>query len=164
MSMIGQYRRLSQDAFRSLLAEPAALSNVLFPDDEQQYERDFLDLDKSWHLIHFLLNGDPWEGEWPLGAVVLGGTEISDEDLGYGPARYFTPTEVRQMAVALGRIGPEELWSRFDAESARHAEIYPQGWSDTPEDREYVCGNYERLRAFVSETANRGDVLIAYMS
>jgi hypothetical protein len=70
-----------------------------------------LDIDKTWHIIHFLLNGDAWEGSGPLFDAVLGGSQLTDEDIGYGPARFISPAEVAATAHALRSISGEELES-----------------------------------------------------
>ena len=44
-----------------------------------------LELDKSWHVLHFLFTGHPSHGPMPAAALLSGGREIGD-DLGYGPA------------------------------------------------------------------------------
>jgi hypothetical protein len=162
MSMIGYFKSLRPAALDRLLSTPAALDAFLYEDDDEE-RTNTLDIDKSWHLIHFLLNGDAWEGPWPLGGVILGGTPVSDEDLGYGPARYFTSHEVEDVARALEPISPEELWSRFDADAVRRADIYPQGWSGAEHEREYISQNYSDLRRYLAAAASRGDALVAWL-
>src|SRR5215203_4027303 len=53
-----------------------------------------IDLDKSWHGIHYLLTKTAWAGEPPLSFLVLGGAEVGDIDVGYGTARAFRSDEV----------------------------------------------------------------------
>jgi hypothetical protein len=92
----------------------------------------------------------------------MGGTELGDEDVGYGPARGLTSTEVRVVSTALAGLSGEELWSRFDADAFAKAEIYPQGWDS--EGREYILGYYEELRAFFADAARAGDAMILYLN
>lgn len=165
MSMIGNYRRMSEDALIELLAEPDRLSDLLYREDEDADGAEaHLDVDKSWHIIHFLLNGRAWEGDWPLVGVVLGGAEVSDEDVGYGPARYLAPGEVEEVSRALGDISAKELWSRFDADAVREAEIYPDAWQGDSGDEEYVTDNYESLRSFFAVAADRGQAILIYLT
>jgi hypothetical protein len=163
MSMIGNYRRIPAAALDALLAAPGTLASVLYPRGRQGADR-HLDLDKTWHLIHFLLNGDAWQGAWPLFGAVLGGTEVSDEDVGYGPARYLRPAEVAEVAAALDPITPEVLWSRFDAAAAESAEIYPVPWAGGADDQEYVTAYYAHLRAFFATAARAGDAVLVYIN
>jgi hypothetical protein len=77
MSMIGNYRRVTALELASLQQAPNQIMRFLYPDDSTSIPADrHLDLDKTWHAIHFLLTGDPWEGEPPLRNAVLGGTPL----------------------------------------------------------------------------------------
>jgi hypothetical protein len=127
-------------------------------------ERSILDIDKSWHLIHFLLTGDVWGGEPPLANVVLGGTELPDTDAGYGPFRYLTHKQVCETSQALSRITPAELWGRFNGDRVRAAEINPTPWAGDDGDTQYVTQNYESLRRFFAEAASYGKSLLLYLS
>lgn len=163
--MIGNYLRVTPAQLGALFADASGITAFLdadHPDDAR------LDIDKSWHAIHFLLNGTAWEGAGPFADVVLGGQEIGDEDVGYGPARGLTPDEVQRIAAALATVSEEELWSRFDPAKLAEAEIYPKGWDayDPSEDessKAYLLGYYAELRAFFRRAAEAGDALVVYL-
>src|SRR5262249_60003757 len=73
-----------------------------------------ISLDKAWHGLHYLLCGAAEPAPGPLGQAVIGGTEIGD-DLGYGPARYFTAAQAAGIARALQAPRLEaRLRARFD--------------------------------------------------
>lgn len=163
MSMIGNYRRIKQTRLDELLARPEQLSYFLYPDGDDD-DSAHLDIDKTWHIIHFLLNDDAWEGTWPLVGVVMGGTEISDEDVGYGPARYLTPDAVKEVSRAVSAISPDALWARFDADAVQQAEIYPEVWSSASEDQSYVTGYYQQLQDFFAAAAASGEAVIIYLN
>jgi hypothetical protein len=93
--------------------------------------------------------------------AVLGGSELTDEDLGHGPARYLEPAEVAAVAEALSRVSAEELWSRFDESRVVAEEVY---WSADPEGREYALENYRALRAFFDRAAEAGDAVILWLA
>ena len=117
-----------------------------------------LSLDKAWHGVHYLLAGDP-ESTVGLGAVVLGGTDIG-EDEGYGPARYFTTLEVAELARALDAPGAvETAAARYDADTMRELSIYPGGWDDD-EERDWLLDSLDELRVFFRETATAGDAIV----
>src|SRR5438552_527714 len=61
MSMIGNYLRLSPAGLAELRANPASVMDLLYPENGDRPPR-HLDIDKAWHAIHFLLNGQTWEG------------------------------------------------------------------------------------------------------
>jgi hypothetical protein len=116
-------------------------------------ERQTLSLDKAWHGVHYLLSGRAEEptSEAP-GNAVLGGTEIGDDDFGYGPARYFTPSEVADIASALGRPGlDDETEARYKPDRLIELEIYPGGWDDDA--REWLLDALDDLREFFHEAA-----------
>ena len=87
-----------------------------------------ISLDKAWHGLHYLLCGAPEPVPGPLGQAVFGGSEIG-EDQGYGPARYFSPAQVAEIAAALQAPGLErDLRGRFDGPAMTRLGIYPGGW------------------------------------
>jgi hypothetical protein len=92
MSMTARYLRVDSRVIVGILSAPSSLLDVLYPEPENaDHTARYLDIDKSWHIIHFLLNNHPWEGNGPRFGAVLGGTELTDEDVvGFGPARYLT--------------------------------------------------------------------------
>ena len=117
-----------------------------------------LSLDKAWHGVHYLLTGDP-ESTEGLGVVMLGGTEIGDDE-GYGPARYFTTSEVAELVAALDAPGTAEAAAaRYDADRMRELSIYPGGWDDD-EERDWLLDALDQLRAFFRDSAKGGEAII----
>ena len=176
--MIANYVRISPEQLAELQADPdsvgdflGSLMESLYPDDEEVDvnpalpSAPHLDIDKAWHGIHFLLNGSAWEGDPPLFNVVLGGTELGDEDLGYGPARYLTPEEVQDTAHAISRISVDDLRSRYDARAMTKADIYPEIiWErDGDEAMQYLLDYYAAVVAFFQEAARQGHAMLLFM-
>ena len=162
MSMTGRYLRVAPEVISRIRATPTDLLEVLYPEPEPtHYAAKQLDIDKTWHVIHFLLNDDPWEGTSPLFEAVLGGEPISDEDLGYGPARYLQPGQVAATAEALQGISPKQLWERYDASRVKRAEIY---WSDDPDSKDYALENFEALRQFFRSAAKAKEAVIVWLA
>jgi hypothetical protein len=160
--MNGEYLRVSPSVIRDIQAEPSRLLAILYPDPEPDgFGSRRLDIEKTWHIIHFLLNGDAWDGTGPLFGAVLGGSQLTEEDLGYGSARFLDPTEVVATAKALSSLSPEELWSRFDDTRVRAAELY---WSTEPEGKHYALENYQALRTFFAVAAQAGDAVILWLA
>jgi hypothetical protein len=103
-------------------------------------------IDKAWHGLHYLLCGMPEPAPGPLGQAVFGGTEIG-EDQGYGPARYFSPAQVAEVAIALQSPGLErELHARFDAATMTQLGIYPGVWE--PDDHDWLIDAFHTVRDF----------------
>jgi hypothetical protein len=92
---------------------------------------------------------------------VLGGTDLTDEDLGYGPARYLTPVEVGATAQAIEQVGFGELWSGLDEARIREADLY---WETTPESEDYVRENYQSLQAFFLKAATSNEAVILWLA
>ncbi|MEU4693940.1 YfbM family protein [Actinoplanes sp. NPDC023714] len=161
MELIGH--RLSGADLQALLDDPSTVEKILYgelDDDDAEMPEPELDLDKSWHAVHFLLTGTAWGiGDDPAGAAVLGGMEIG-EDGGYGPPRYLVPDDVRAVSAALDRLGDDTLRARFDPAALDAADIYPAGWSGT--DVEGLLVHLAELRAFYRAAAGNGEgVLLA---
>lgn len=162
MSMIGNCLMLSEAQLAAVIEDPEKATALAYPEDDQLPRA--LDLDKSWHLIHFLLNGETWGGEAPLSNVILGGTELPEIDAGYGPFRYLLASEVRDSSLALAQVSADDLWSGFDSQRVKDAEIYPQPWVGDETERMYVRQNYEALRGYFAEAASQGSAMLLYIS
>jgi hypothetical protein len=157
MSMIGQFLLVSDDELRAVLALPSTVHGLI----DRAYERrgdDFADVDKAWHCLHFLLTGSAWEGEPPLDFIVAGGTEVGDEDVGYGPARAFTSADVRAMADALDQLTASDLVRHFDGKQMDALEIYPAvgSWTEVDPTREETFGYYSGAFDSLKELLQRG--------
>lgn len=165
MSMCGSYLRVTNDQLEQVLNEPDLILDMLFPEDDAEFEAGrYLDIDKSWQIIHFLLTGDALDGDEPLCNAVMGGTEIGDVEVVYGPARFLLPEQVVEVATALISISEDELWNRFDIDAARKAEIYPQGWTGSETDRSYVLNHFKCLKTYFDDAANAQEPVILYLS
>jgi len=163
MSIIGNFLRVSPSKLSELQQQPDGIEALLYPESEEIGNERHLDLDKAWHIIHFLLAGEAWGGRQPLGNAICGGTELGDVDVGYGPARFLTPAQVREVASALSDVSSTELWSRFDATAASGAQIYPAG-SWTKEDGEYVEDHFEKLKEFYAAAAQNNEAVLLYIN
>jgi hypothetical protein len=170
MSMIGNFRRASDDRIESLLRDPASILDYLGGNDEGEGDEAHadLDVDKAWHGIHYLLTGTAWEeGERPLGFIVRGGREVGDVDVGYGPARAFPSAEVREIASALRPLTREVVARRFDPKAMTRLDIYPSIWDRPGEEDdalEYLLSYYDSLRNFIEGAVDQGEGLLVYMN
>ena len=163
MSMIGHYLRVDQESMAELVADPDGIEDFLFNQEHETGNGSrALDIDKSWHAIHFLLNRNAWEGTPPLMNAVLGGRELG-EDLGYGPPRILEASEVREVAKALGAISADQLLQAYDPAALNQAEIYPEGWSDDEPEEPYIAEHYKALVDFFKHAAEAGDAMILYL-
>ena len=132
---------------------------------ESRDPKDHGTADKSWNAIHYLLTGSAHEGTFPAGFILVGGTPVGDVDVGYGPARLFTPGEVREIEGALSKINREVAQRRFDGAAMDAAGVYPQIWARTDEEVfEYAWENLRALQEFVRHTVERNQALILLLT
>lgn len=165
MSMIGGYRRITPQQFDELQAalndDPDAIGELLFPEEDiDEHFGTELEIGKSWHGIQFLLESRPLPYD-----IVLGGTEIG-EDLGYGPARYLTPPQVKEASSALEGLDKSELQRQFNPAAFEAADIYPGGWTVEPPEKvfDWLWGKLTAVREFFREAAQQDDIMLLYLS
>lgn len=121
------------------------------------------DLDKAWHGLHFLLAGTAEAGNPPLDFLAVGGEEIGDVDVGYGPARALRPKLVSEIAAKLEGLSDAALSARFDGSVMTEQQIYPDIWNRDPKEDDtlsYLLENLAGLRAAVCESARRQHGLV----
>jgi len=115
-------------------------------------------LDKAWHALHYLLCGKIEPASGPLGQAVFGGSEIG-ENRGYGPARYFAPAQVAEIAGALQSPGLEqELHARFDAEAMTRLGIYPGVWET--DDQDWLIDAFRTLCDFYAAASEAEQAVV----
>lgn len=163
MGMVGCFAAVDAATLRRLKDDPELIDGYLHPDDGDSDPPGYVDIDKAWHGIHYLLSGSADVGAEPMSWAVLGGEEIGDE-IGYGPARVMAPEQVHSVAAWL----PEDsvFKSRFDPQAMEKAKIYPeQIWvRDGADALDYLVENYRELVAFYKRAAERGDGAILWFS
>ena len=159
MSMILALSHAPQREIDALHADPETIFNFL-----ENGEASHSDLDKAWHGIHFLLAGNPWEGTMPAATLLLGGTQIGEVDVGYGPARSLSQDEVRAFHSHIQAISAEAFDARFDARAMLDAKIYPDIWdrdlNGEPDGRPYVNEYFQVLKDFFARAVEQGDGVI----
>lgn len=129
-----------------------------------------LDLDKSWHILHYLMTGHSgFEATNEPGDGLLGGDEIGP-DLGYGPARLLDVTGTRRFADFLRTQNVAALDSRIRYAEMMRLQIYgmPGGAGDVTEFesqiRELVVNYFPLLNDYVLAMAAKGDGLLIWIT
>jgi hypothetical protein len=157
MSMICELFIVPEQAGKRVLANPKGIHQLL----GSFAQSDSVSLEKSWHGIHFVLTGSAWEGDPPLNVIAGGGVPVGQEDVGYGPARYVDPAQVRELDRALEAISEEEFSRRFDPAALEEAEIYPRIWDEPLEDLRHEYWTYlEEMKQLVHRAAQQGHGLL----
>ena len=159
MSMIAGLAPISAAKLEALSGDPESILDESYPNSKSS-----IDLDKAWHGIHWLLTGDAWGGEPPLALAIVGGEDIGP-DLGYGPARFVTPSGVQAVAAALAGLTDEDLSSRYDPQAMDAQQIYPTVWErDGKEGLDYLVHYFRILARFYADAAQRGDAVLQWIS
>lgn len=109
-----------------------------------------LELDQAWHGVAYLLCGAT--------NPILGGRRLGD-DPAWGPARFFTPTQVRDLIAAMDQLGRDKIEQRFDARRMSAHEIYPGGWSDAAA-KPRLLAAVDKVRDFYGAAAARGHAVL----
>jgi hypothetical protein len=136
------------------LSQEMQKQDLLSRDDEKS-----LSLEKSWHVLHYLLTGTAGDAPPPLGNAILGGKKIGG-DVGYGPARFLTPAQVREVAEALAATSKDELIRRYDVAAMERAKIYTFRGEDVMEDGLYY---FDKLAEYYAEAAELGNGVLLYI-
>jgi hypothetical protein len=165
MGMIGCFTSLSPDALERLRDEPDLIEDYLYPDGGDSEPPNYIDLDKAWHGVHYLLTGEAYGGQEPESLAVVGGEEFGPE-VGYGPARFLTVEQVTKVASALSALTPEILESRFNPKDMEAKDIYPGIiWvRDGKEALDFVLEGYQQLQVFYRDAASRGEAVVQWIA
>jgi hypothetical protein len=156
MSMISILTIISDAEIQQLHDSPERIEDFI------NDERTTTDLDKAWEGIQWLLTGSTFSTNEPLCYLVAGGQEVGFTDLGYGPPRTLTSSQVVAWDDALSKISPEELGLRFDAKTMLQKDVYPQIWTE-PDSLDYLLQAYQRLRGFVATARKERAGLLIYL-
>ena len=161
MGMVVAFHRLTTDELTRLLADPnEVVEQLLKFNDEPDDEGRHVDVDKSWHALHVLLNGHPSDVTSPGGAAIFGGQPFG-EDLGYGPARLLNAVMVAQVSAGLAAVSDAELTNRYDPARMTAWDIYPRIWDEPSVLTEYLLPNLSALRSlYTTASAANEHVLV----
>jgi hypothetical protein len=168
MSLLGHVYLLPDAKVVDLLAEPASVYAVV-DGSYNQPGAGFVDLDKAWQCLHYLLTGTARDGEGPLSFLLKGGQPVGEEDLGgFGPARVFRPMEVAAIAEALSRVSEQQLLARFDLKKLEKLEVYPGRWSEmnlrSEQDLGYYFGPFRQLKLVTERAKNEHLGMIVWIA
>lgn len=167
MSMIGNYLMTDGENIRKLQSGELSASDFLYGAGWQADRAQQLDIDKAWHAIHFTLTGELYDCDPadPFSKVVLGGKLVNDEDIGYGPATFFTPDEVRTAYRAIAPLNETDFRARFDLAAMKENDIYPVM---DDEDEEpffgYIWHYFQAVQKFYKQAGECGAYILFYIN
>ncbi len=160
MSMIGNFLAVPPEELNALFDAPENIGPTLY----EKRSDDVVDLDKSWHAIHFVLTGEQYGGIPPLSNAVFGEAPIGEEDVGYGPALGTQSESVKRIAEAICSIGEEEFRKRINVQALSEADIYPSIWDEGPEAADYITDYFKELQSFYKDAAQNNMAVITFIS
>jgi hypothetical protein len=139
MSMLCWVLGLSPEQVKALRAAPDVATEVAMAamgDDSGDLSRfgplqEGLDLQKSWHILHYLFTGSLDDARSP-GAALLSGEELG-EDIGYGPVRLHDPKRTTEFARFLEGNDLASVLARMNVAEMARIGIYgmPMGPEST---------------------------------
>lgn len=187
MSMIFELRRVSAEQAEFLIQDPSDIFFFLSGSEPYEPPKSFfkrlfapkqppkpvrnweapaqdtvLELDTNWHVIHYFLTRTAWETELPQGSL-LGGIQLGDVDVGYGPARLLTPGQIDEFLGFLEGLDRDDFGSDITGEELEQNEIYGgySGWrhEDTAKLWEYV----EELKSFLAAAQLNQESIVMHL-
>jgi hypothetical protein len=114
MGMVACIAAVPVETLQRLRSGDESIEEYLYPDDGDSEPPDSIDLDKAWHGIHYLLTGTAEGGDGPEALAILGGEEFGP-DVGYGPARFLLPGDVKAVSDALARLTERDCQAQAGA-------------------------------------------------
>jgi len=167
MGMIGNVIRVSEEELNTFLNNSEILEKKIFANESYESEW-FLDLDKSWDGINYILTGeiigglenDPNELQRALFSF-----QIIDEeqDLGYGPAQYLNPNQVKETYSELEKITADNLKSKINGSEMNAIGIYPEIWTEA-ESREFLIDSFIEFKEFYKKASKNNEAIITYLN
>jgi len=167
MSMIGIFIPLTAQELEKYVADSTLFDLMLDDALDEERNPDWLDIHKWWDALSFLLTGvgpdEIAKAAPPLSWTIFGAHVLDpDQDLGYGPASYLTPPEVKELAAALSGISVSQLKANYDSAKMNELELYPNNWDD--EDINFLLPYFEQLKKFYAKAAANNQAVITYLS
>lgn len=163
MGIIAQYLRVSEDELTLYQAKSVFLERRMETrnDDAEHW----LDIDKVWDGIIYLLTGNGLEKASGKLLRVIIGTRYIDErlDFGCGPAHYLESDEVQDLYEELSKWDKTKLHERFDAPHMRTLGILPANWGDD-DAFEYLFDYFMKIKAFFHKAAINHEAIVGVMS
>ena len=169
MSMLCYVLAVSPEQIKALRAKPSLATDVAMAamgeGDVSQFGplQEALDLQKSWHMLHYLFTGSIDDTRSP-GAGLLSGEELG-EDIGYGPVRLHGEKSTAEFARFLGSLDIEGLLARMNIAEMANAGVYSMPDGDEEDGiRDEVGYYFPQLRDYVVQAAQKQGGLLTWLS
>lgn len=162
MGMVCEVWQIAEETVQDLVDDPSIGREVLselreYNEELPQEEKIVLSLDKAWDGINFV--ADYGRLELPKKFLTHGGAPLPAIELGFGPARYYTPKEVAQMSKVLEKASFKSIGRGLSVSDLLAKDVYPfEAHESVNEALEYIEEHWGQLVDFVKLTTafNRG--------
>ncbi|MBL9069270.1 MAG: DUF1877 family protein [Sphingopyxis sp.] len=147
-----------------LFDSPAKVAKVPVP---ERSDGDETGLDKSWHIVHYLLSGDSGRGAGPLAIIGDDLHPLADLDLGLGKPNVISAEAAKAFTVAAAAMSEVDFLVRYVPDEMPLDELYMGevvARGDVDDIREYALENFHVLRNFVRQAAENNEAIITYYS
>lgn len=165
MGMRLQLRYIDEAVARAQFFEPEFIDDNPMADEDGELYDGVLDLDKMWHIIHYLLTGSADPVDSPL-SLMLGYGEVIGGDFGYGPPLLISADQMAEFQRQFRSLSDDDLRRRYDPAVMQAVQIYiadalagegEEGWPDV---NSYLI----ELRKFAAHCANNNLAAISLIS
>ncbi|MEG0852186.1 MAG: YfbM family protein [Flavobacterium sp.] len=169
MGMIGNLLRVTKAELESYLEDSSLLEDKIYNDevnDDEPENEKFVDIDKTWDGIIFLLTGQSLDTtESHLARILFSGQIIDEEqDLGLGPAHYLTPDEVVELNNEISTITVADLKQKFNPEKMTELQIYPTIWGEGDDAFEYLADGFSSVQNIFANAAKNSEAIITFIN
>lgn len=175
MGMVMALRRLAPVEAAQIVEDPDLVPDLIYGRDDEPIDKAefrgppdkirLLDLNKSWHIIHFLLTGTDYDGEPPANAL-MDGAIVGEKEVGYQVPMLLSAGQVKAFADHLVSLGKETLMGRWDVDRMLEKEVYMAeiAQRDGDEMVDYVMEYFDELRIFARAAADSGEQILVVIT
>lgn len=161
--MIGYMVRVSAEKLEQYKSD----SSLFETDFHANMDEDWvMDLEKNWDGIQYILTGE----SVMLGALnetveskAFFSNQVLDEtqDLGYGPAQYLHPVQVKEINEVIQKMDAQSI--AIDGADMEQKQVYPTVWAED-EAIEYLRESFEEFQGFYKEATNNNQAILTLIS
>jgi hypothetical protein len=159
--------QVAEETVADMIQTPAEAAEIF--DELCEYDRELpedqkvcLDIDKAWDGLTYLLSRQ--RGGSLYSFLKSGGRAIVEVDQGFGPTRYFTPHETRELAKTALSLTFEKLRGSAKLKDLVQDKVYPFSEGEDESDAfSYLEGHWKELGEFVKEAGSLGRGLLVYL-
>lgn len=150
MGMIGYYKLLDDKDYEKLSNGDSLPNEYIDFSNDDSY--DYLDIDKTWNAINYVLVGDldGDNSENPFSKLIFGGQYIEDEEIPYG-SFLINKKEVMDLRKNIDTVIEEDFRKNFSVKEMLEAGVYPVYEGDLDEEEEffqYVYSAFYDIKRF----------------